>query len=106
MLGDRWSLLVVRDLILGKHRYAEFADSSERIPTNILADRLKRLVAHGLVEATHYSVHPPRVEYSLTEKGEDLRPIVRAMSDWGVKHAGGRLPAEVVARRAAERGGQ
>lgn len=102
VVGDRWSLLIVRDLILGKHRYAEFAESSEGIPSNILADRLKRLVAAGLVKATRYSAHPPRVEYSLTAAGEDLRPIVRAMSDWGVKHAGGRLPPEVAARRAAE----
>lgn len=105
VLGDRWSLLVVRDLILGKHRYAEFAESPEGIPSNILADRLKRLVANGLVQATHYSVHPPRVEYSLTDKGEDLKPIVRAMSDWGVKHAGGRLPPDVAARHAADQAG-
>lgn len=102
LIGDRWSLLVIRDLILGKHRYAEFADSPEGIPTNVLAERLKRLVASGIVKATRYSAHPPRVEYALTPKGEELRPIVRAMSDWGVKHAGGRLPAAILARRAVE----
>ena len=102
IVGDRWSLLIIRDLILGKHRYAEFAESSEGIPTNVLADRLKRLVASGIVKATRYSTHPPRVEYSLTAKGDDLRPVVRAMSDWGVKYAGGRLPPEILAQRAAE----
>lgn len=99
MLGDRWSLLVVRDLLRGKRRYAEFADSPERIPTNILANRLKRLVATGIAKATRYTARPPRVEYTLTDKGEDLRPILWALGDWGVKHVGGRWPPDVVARR-------
>ena len=102
MLGDRWSLLVVRDLVRGKTRYAEFLESKEHIPTNILAERLKRLVAAGIVKPRRYSSRPPRVEYLLTGKGEDLRPIVRAMADWGVKHAGGQLPPDVVARRPTE----
>jgi DNA-binding HxlR family transcriptional regulator len=102
VLGDRWSLLVVRDLVRGKTRYAEFLESKEHIPTNILAERLKRLVAAGIVKPRRYSSRPPRVEYLLTAKGEDLRPIVRAMADWGVKHAGGQLPPDVVARRATE----
>ena len=100
VLGDRWSLLVVRDLVRGKTRYAEFLEAKEGIPTNILADRLKRLVAAGIVSATRYSAHPPRVEYTLTPKGEELRPIVRALAVWGVKHAGGKLPADVAARLA------
>jgi DNA-binding HxlR family transcriptional regulator len=92
VLGDRWSLLVVRDLVRGKHRYAEFLESKEGIPTNILAERLKRLAAKGIVKARRYSDRPPRREYVLTQKGEDLRPIVRAMVDWGVQYAGGRTP--------------
>ena len=92
LLGDRWTLLVVRDLVLGKHRYAEFLDSPEGIPTNILADRLKRLRKAGVITAARYSSRPPRVEYSLTAKGEDLRPVLRAMVDWGVKHAGAKMP--------------
>jgi len=92
IVGDRWTLLVVRDLVLGKRRFAEFEASPESIPTNILADRLKRLVAAGIVSASRYSEHPPRVEYALTAKGEDLRPMIRAMVEWGVKHAGGRTP--------------
>ena len=98
MLGDRWSLLVVRDLMRGKRRFAEFLESKEGIPTNTLADRLKRLTRAGIVEPVRYSEHPPRVEYHLTPKGEDLRPIIRAMVDWGVQHAGGRLP-EPLARK-------
>ena len=92
LIGDRWSLLVVRDLILGKRRFAEFLESPEGIPTNILADRLKRLVEYGIATSTPYSEHPPRLEYSLTEKGEGLRPVIREMVEWGVRYAGGRRP--------------
>lgn len=95
VLGDRWSLLVVRDLMRGKRRFAEFLDSKEGIPTNTLTDRLKRLVRAGIVVRQRYSEHPPRVEYVLTPKGEDLRPMIRAMVDWGVQHAGGRMPTPV-----------
>ena len=88
VLGDRWSLLVVRDLMRGKRRYAEFLESPEGIPTNILADRLKRLAAKGVISSRRYSQHPPRLEYELTSKGEDLRPVMRAMVEWGIRHAG------------------
>ena len=89
IVGDRWSLLVIRDLMRGKRRYAEFLASPEGIPTNILADRLKRLKKAGVITARRYSQHPPRVEYALTPKGEDLRPIMRAMVAWGVRHVEG-----------------
>ena len=92
MLGDKWTLLVVRDIMRGKARYAEFLESSEGIPTNLLADRLKRLAAKGIIRSRRYSLHPPRMEYALTAKGEDLRPVMRAMVEWGVRHAGGRTP--------------
>lgn len=92
VLGDRWSLLVVRDLVRGKHRFNEFAASPERIPTNILAERLRRLKAKGIIRSRRYSGAPPRVEYHLTAKGEALRPILRAMVDWGVRHASGAVP--------------
>jgi DNA-binding HxlR family transcriptional regulator len=92
ILGDKWSLLVVRDVMRGKRRFAEFATAPEGIPTNILADRLKRLVAAGVLETRQYRAHPPRDEYLLTAKGDDLRPIMRAMVEWGVRHAGGRTP--------------
>jgi DNA-binding HxlR family transcriptional regulator len=95
VLGDRWTLLVVRDLVRGKRRFADFLDSSEGIPTNILADRLKRLLRDGIVAAHRYSERPPRMEYVLTPKGEDLRPLVREMVTWGVRHAGGRMPRPV-----------
>lgn len=76
----------------GKDRFTEFMESPEGIPTNILADRLKRLQAAGIVTSRQYTERPPRVAYALTAKGEDLRPIVKAMVMWGVRHAGGRMP--------------
>jgi DNA-binding HxlR family transcriptional regulator len=83
LVGDRWTLLVVRDLFRGKRRFGELAASSERIPTNILADRLKRLETAGLIAAVPYSEHPPRQEYALTPAGRDLRPLLTAIADWG-----------------------
>lgn len=95
IVGDRWTLLVVRDLVRGKRRFADFLESSERIPTNILANRLKRLQSAGIVAAHRYNDRPPRMEYALTPKGEELRPLVREMVAWGVRHAGGRMPPPV-----------
>ena len=92
LVGDRWTLLIVRDLVRGKHRYSEFQESAEGIPSNILADRLRKLRRMGLVRTERYSAHPPRLEYHLTAKGDDLRPILRAMVHWGVRHAGARMP--------------
>jgi DNA-binding HxlR family transcriptional regulator len=92
LFGDRWTLLVVRDLLFGKSRYGDFLASSEGIPTNILADRLKRLQEAGAVEATPYSQHPPRLEYRLTERGRELAEIVRAMARWGTAHVPGTRP--------------
>jgi DNA-binding HxlR family transcriptional regulator len=86
VIGDRWTLLVVRDLFLGKTRYGDFLASAERIPTNILADRLKRLEREGLVESVPYSERPPRSAYRLTDKGRDLGPTIRALIDWGLRH--------------------
>jgi DNA-binding HxlR family transcriptional regulator len=83
VVGDRWTLLVVRDLLRGKKRFGELAASSERIPTNILAERLKRLERAGLVSATPYSEHPPRYEYVLTPAGRDLGPVLTAIAEWG-----------------------
>ena len=84
LLGYRWTLLVIRDLFAGKHRFGEFLASPEHIPTNILADRLKRLEAAGLVAPAAYSEHPPRYAYHLTERGRTLGPVVDALAVWGL----------------------
>lgn len=89
LFGDKWTLLVVRDLVLGKMRYGEFAQSAESIPSNILADRLKRLEAAGVVAKLAYCAKPPRFEYALTEKGRDLVPVLEAIADWALKHVPG-----------------
>jgi DNA-binding HxlR family transcriptional regulator len=86
VLGDRWTLLVVRDLLVGKKRYGDFLASQEKIPTNILADRLKRLEREGLIASVRYSEHPPRVEYHLTPEGRELGRVVEALATWGLKH--------------------
>jgi DNA-binding HxlR family transcriptional regulator len=94
LIGDRWTLLVIRDLFAGKRRYGDFLASAERIPTNILADRLKRLESAGLVASTPYSQHPPRYEYELTDRGRTLRPVLDAMATWGLEQfPGTRIPA-------------
>lgn len=90
LLGDKWTLLIVRDMIfLGKTRYLHFQDSPEKIPTNILADRLKKMEALGLVQARPYQNRPPRHDYHLTEKGRALAPILQAMMKWAAKHIPG-----------------
>jgi DNA-binding HxlR family transcriptional regulator len=89
ILGDKWTLLIVRDLILGKARYGEFASSPEGIPTNILADRLKRLEASRIVKKIAYSDKPLRFQYALTDKGKDLQPILEAMVVWSNTHIPG-----------------
>ena len=86
IVGDRWTLLLIRDLLGGKKRYGEFLASAERIPTNILADRLKRLEREGLISRAPYSVHPPRDEYMLTAEGRALGHVVDALATWGLRH--------------------
>ncbi len=90
LLGDRWTLLVVRDLLFfDKHRFGDFASSLEGIPTNILADRLRRLEDAGVVVKVPYSAHPQRFEYHLTPKGADLLPVLLAMAEWAGRHVPG-----------------
>lgn len=84
LLGDRWTMLVIRDLFLGRTRYKEFADSPEGIPTNILAERLDRLVESGLVKREPMVTGGKRMCYRLTPMGRSLRPVLEAMRDWGL----------------------
>ena len=89
ILGDKWTLLIIRDLFAGKKTYNEFAVSPEAIPTNILSERLKRLVEQGIVDKTPYQKRPVRYAYTLTAKGKELGPILAAMKNWGEKHIPG-----------------
>jgi len=92
IVGDKWSLLVVRDLLHGKRTYGELADSPERIPTNLLADRLKRLESAGIIVGTPYQQRPVRYSYTLTPKGKDLGGVLLAFVRWGKQH----IPGTVV----------
>jgi DNA-binding HxlR family transcriptional regulator len=92
LLGDKWTLLVVRDLLLGKSTYSEFQKSPEGIPTNILAERLKRLQAAGIIGKSRYQERPARYAYHLTAKGRDLRAVLSAMIDWANKYVPGTVP--------------
>ncbi len=86
IVGDKWTLLVVRDLFKGKKTYGEFLDSAENIRTNILADRLKRLLDHGIIAKVPYQNNPVRYEYSLTAKGRDLGTVLKSIVQWGKKY--------------------
>jgi DNA-binding HxlR family transcriptional regulator len=89
VIGDKWSLLVIRDLFRGLSTYKELQNSPEGIPTNILADRLKRLEEAGLIAKTAYQQHPVRFAYSLTEKGKSLREVLGAFARWGQANIAG-----------------
>ena len=86
-LGDKWTLLVVRDLIfMGKRHYGEFLKSDEGIATNILADRLARLEAAGIIRRSANPDSRVKHAYALTEKGLDLIPLMLELVAWGAKH--------------------
>src|SRR6266702_1621225 len=82
LVGDKWSLLVVRDLLRGNVTFGELQISPEGIPTNILADRLRRLEQAGLVAKSAYQEHPVRYAYGLTEKGKALSDVLLAFVRW------------------------
>jgi len=82
LVGDRWTLLIVRDLILGLGRFDEFVESLG-IASNVLTDRLNRLVEEEIAERIPYSERPDRFEYRLTDKGRDLYPVVVSLLRWG-----------------------
>ena len=85
VIGDRWTLLIVRDCFLGKSRFEEF-QKSLGMTRHVLADRLKRLVEAGVLERNAYQARPPRYAYELTEKGRDFAPALIGLKDWGKKH--------------------
>jgi DNA-binding HxlR family transcriptional regulator len=82
VLGEKWALLVVRELALNVHRFDQIARNTGA-PRDILTNRLRRLEAEGVLEKRRYQEHPPRFEYYLTEAGDELRPILLSLSQWG-----------------------
>ncbi len=85
-VGDRWTLVIVRDMLVGKKRFKEFLDSPERITTNILTDRLNSMERNGLVAKSAYQTNPTRFEYELTNKGIALHPVLQDMCLWANEH--------------------
>jgi DNA-binding HxlR family transcriptional regulator len=88
LIGERWTILLLRDLLLsGPRRFQDFQESLPGVAPNTLSARLKSLEENGLVQRKLYNERPPRLEYALTEKGKSLGPVIKAMRDWGNKHA-------------------
>ena len=88
LIGDKWTLLIIRDMFFGKSRYKDFQDSAERIPTNILTNRLRKLEKAGLISREPYQKNPVRHAYKLTATGQTLGPVLKAIVNW----AGDNLP--------------
>jgi DNA-binding HxlR family transcriptional regulator len=84
-VGDRWSLLLVEELLAGPRRFSELADAVAGIAPNILAERLRRLEGEGIVRATPYQERPRRLSYGLTAEGADLAGALRLLADWGAR---------------------
>jgi DNA-binding HxlR family transcriptional regulator len=95
-VGERWTLLIVRDVFLGRRRFDEL-QRSLGVARNVLAERLSRLVEEGILERVAYSERPPRHEYRLTRKGRDLNVALTALRQWGDEYLSERPP--VVLRR-------
>lgn len=92
LLGDKWTLIIMRDaLYFDSRTFADFSRSRERIPTNLLADRLKRLVEMELLEKVPYHANPTRYEYVPTEKGESIKPVLTSLRVFGETHLGGEV---------------
>jgi DNA-binding HxlR family transcriptional regulator len=87
VIGERWSILILRDLLLqGPRRFQDFQESLRGVAPNTLSSRLKDMEARGLIGRRPYSDHPPRLEYYLTDKGKSLGPVLKALRDWGRRH--------------------
>lgn len=97
VIGDRWTLLLVRELLLGPRRYGDLLAASPGIGTNLLADRLRMMEAEGLVERVTLPPPAGSTVYRLTDDGAALEPVVRAIGLWGVRFMGSRLPGEHLA---------
>src|SRR4051812_40644656 len=98
VLGDRWTLLVIRDAFLGVRRFDDF-QRDLGVARNVLTDRLGRLVDEGVLERVRYQERPERFEYRLTEKGRDLWPVTMALLRWGGRHYATDGPPRLIRHR-------
>jgi DNA-binding HxlR family transcriptional regulator len=86
LIGDRWTLLIIRDLFIGRNRFNEFRQSTPRVSPRLLSERLKRLEEEGIVERVLLDGHPPRAKYRLTPKGRSIFPVLFAIGAWGFEY--------------------
>lgn len=86
LIGDKWKVLILRDLLPGKKRFGELKKSLGKVSQKVLTAQLRDMESNGLVSRKVYPEVPPRVEYSLTELGQSLKPILDAMQDWGEEY--------------------
>ena len=94
IIGERWTILILRELLLGgPRRFQDFERSLAPISPNTLSARLKRLEEEAIVERRFYEQHPPRAEYVLTDKGRQLGPVLKTLLEWGRKHTLAPVPA-------------
>jgi DNA-binding HxlR family transcriptional regulator len=106
LIGDRWSLLVIRDLMVrGFRTFREFRQSGEGIATNILTDRLHKLEAEGIISAETDAADARRVNYRLTGKGIELAPVLLELLVWSARHEDTSAPADLIARIDKNRAG-
>jgi DNA-binding HxlR family transcriptional regulator len=86
IVGDRWTLLILRDMLYGASRFSDFSKAAEGIRRNILTERLRRLEQRGLVVRRQYQDRPARFSYHLTPRGAELLPAIKALAAWGTRH--------------------
>lgn len=101
--GDRWSLIIIRDMLMKGHRtYGQFLESDEKVATNVLADRLRELEDAGIISKARDPENRRRVLYRLTEKGADLAPVLIEMIRWSGKYDGNTIVTEAILKRIRE----
>ena len=103
--GDKWTFIILRDLLAGSKKFSGFLESAEPLPTNLLSNRLARLVEEGYVVKTQYQDRPKRFEYAMTGAGRSLVPVMQAMVEWANAHVDdlGNAPEGIKAARAKVR---
>lgn len=91
LIGNKWKLLIMRELLKGTKRFNELHKAIEGISQKVLTENLRKMEADGIIDRKVYAVVPPKVEYSLSELGDSLRPIIDSMIDWGTAYIKGNL---------------
>ena len=86
LIGSKWKLLIIRNLLVRPWRFNELRRDLEGISQKVLTDSLRSMEEDGIVTRTVYPEVPPRVEYALSQMGESMRPIIKAMEDWGIAY--------------------